>query len=573
MLLTRSDDWTPAAPARPETITQVVMAATVAICCVAPLLTSLSRSGKAPPEAYVIFERLFFFNDYAGSLAMLVALVLALALPKVQQAVLHLAEWVAQHPASTVAASFVVLALCSRFVYMAHPLSMDEYAPWLQAHAFARGELKVHYPPELLDSIVPRGFQGYFIAVGRENGEAISKYWPGLALVTAPFAWLGIGWCVNPAFGALTLAMVYMLASEFAGSRAAGGWAMLAALASPQFTVNAISFYAMPGELALNLLFLWLLLKPGLRTALAAGLVGGLALAMHNPIPHALMAAPALAGLAWDRQRWPRLVAVLAGYLPGLLGLAWTWMNLMASLEVAPRSGGPSVHQSILVRTISFLGTVFAIPTEDMLKARWYATWKTWIWACPGLLLLLFIPRVRGAGERLLIAAFALTFVFYLFVRPDQGHGWGYRYIHTAWGVLPVVTGLWLATAGDAARKWGGAMVAAGLLATPVFLWQTHQTIQDALAWRITPPASGPAVVFVAQDTGRYRGDLVQNLPGQTELLHLVSRGEARDRELMAREFPGAVRVQEDRRGSVWRVPEGMLANKLRRAPSEPAAR
>ncbi|QJW85637.1 hypothetical protein HK414_27510 [Ramlibacter terrae] len=89
MLLTRPAGWTPAAPPKPETLTQMMMAATVAVGCAAPLLTSLSRSGKAPPEAYLIFERLFFFNDYAGSLAMLVALVLALALPRVQEAVAH----------------------------------------------------------------------------------------------------------------------------------------------------------------------------------------------------------------------------------------------------------------------------------------------------------------------------------------------------------------------------------------------------------------------------------------------------------------------------------------------------
>ncbi|QJW85636.1 hypothetical protein HK414_27505 [Ramlibacter terrae] len=94
----------------------------------------------------------------------------------------------------------------------------------MQAHAFARGELTVKYPLDLLDAIVPKQFRGYFISIDRQSGEAISKYWPGLALVTAPFAWLGIGWCVNPMFGALTLAMVYKLATEFTGQRAAGAW-------------------------------------------------------------------------------------------------------------------------------------------------------------------------------------------------------------------------------------------------------------------------------------------------------------------------------------------------------------
>ncbi|WP_299788863.1 hypothetical protein [Ramlibacter sp.] len=554
-----------AASPKPETITQVLVAGTVALCCVAPLLTSLSRSGQAPREAYLIFERLFFFNDYAGSLAMLVALVVALALPKVQQAVIGLATWVGEHPGATIAAAFVTLAACSRFVYMAHPLSMDEYAPWMQAHAFAQGHLAAHYPPQLLDAIVPKEFQGYFIGVNHSTGEAASKYWPGLALMLAPFVWLDLGWCLNPAFGALALAMIYKLASEATGQRVAGGWAMLAALASPQFTVNAISLYAMPGELALNLLFLWLLLRPSAKSAFAAGLVGGLALAMHNPVPHALMAAPALVWLAWDRQRWPWLAAALAGYVPPAAILLLGWVSYLSGVEAAvARTGAPAAHHGLLDVVSYFFGSVLMVPTDDMVLARWYATWKVWIWGCPGLLFVLFIPRSKGIAERLLLAAFATTFLFFLFVRFDQGHGWGYRYIHTAWAALPVAAGIWLATARDASRKWGATMIAAGLLATPVFMWQTHQTIAETLSWRLSPPATGEWVVFVAEDTGRYRGDLVQNASDRTGRLHLVSRGEAEDNALMARQFPGAVRLERDRRGSLWRLPEGMLAEKLR---------
>jgi hypothetical protein len=359
--------------------------------------------------------------------------------------------------------------------------------------------------------------------------------------------------------------MIYRLAVEATGRRSAGGWAMLAALASPQFTVNAMSFYAMPGELALNLLFLWLLLKPGAKSAFAAGLVGGLALAMHNPVPHALMAAPALLWLAWDRQRWPRLAAALAGYVPVAAVLVLGWVSHLSGLEAAAtRPGTPPAPQGLLGVLVFLVSKVLMLPTDDMLQARWYATWKIWIWGCPGLLLVLLVPRTRSTVERLLLAAFATTYVFFLFVRFDQGHGWGYRYIHTAWAALPVAAGIWLASAKEANRRWGAAMIAAGLLATPVFLWQTHRTIADTLAWRLSPPAAGEWVVFVNERTGRYRGDLVQNANLRTGLLHLVSRGDADDNALMARQFPGAVRVQRDGRGSLWRLPEGMLAEKLR---------
>lgn len=551
----------------PEAGSRAMIILTVVLCCAAPLVAALSRSGKAPPEAYYIFQRLFFFNDYAGSLAMLAALAAVLALPKVQEAAVRLAEWVGDHPGRTIAAAFVVLALCSRFVYLAHPLSMDEYAPMLQAHAFARGELKVHYPPELIDVIVPKQFQGIFIGIDRQAGDVVSMYWPALALVMSPFVRLGIEWFVNPAFGALALAMLYLLARQITGSRAAGGWAMLLALASPQFTVNAISFYAMPGELALNLLFLWLVLRPGFRTALAAGLVGGVALAMHNPVPHGVFALPCLVWLAARRERWGRLLAVLLGYIPPVLLLAAGWATVMATTS-AGQAGSAPAGLDIIRRMGYFVVTLFAIPDDLMLANRWYAVWKTWIWACPGLLLLLFLPRRRSLEENLLIAAFAGTFAFYFFVRFDQGHGWGNRYLHTAWAALPVAGAAWVAGTAGQARRWAGAMVAAGLLATPVFMWQTQSSIRDALSYRLAPAgAGGEWVVFVAQDTGRYRGDLVQNYPGRTSLLYLVSRGEAQDRSLMERFFPGSQLVEKDRRGSAWRLPEGSLAERMNRAP------
>ena len=164
---------------------QVLSVTTLVLCCIAPLLTSLSRSGRAPPEAYLIFQRLFFFNDYYGSLAMLAAMAVGLAFPSVQRAVARVAAFAGQRPAAVATVSFVVLALLCRFAYLAHPFSMDEYAPWMQANAFARGSLTANYPPELLDDMVPRLFQGFFYSADGQTGEVVSNYWPGLALLMA----------------------------------------------------------------------------------------------------------------------------------------------------------------------------------------------------------------------------------------------------------------------------------------------------------------------------------------------------------------------------------------------------
>src|SRR5688500_3692780 len=122
-----------AGDARLRSSTRLLMLATLGFCLIAVLTTFTSRMGVRPPEDHTIFARLFAFNDFAGSLAMLAALLLALAVPGLQRLVNQLAVWMGEHPAQAIAAAFVILALCSRFVYLAHPLSMDEYAPWMQA--------------------------------------------------------------------------------------------------------------------------------------------------------------------------------------------------------------------------------------------------------------------------------------------------------------------------------------------------------------------------------------------------------------------------------------------------------
>lgn len=521
------------------------------LACAAPAITRLSRAEGLAPEDYLIFDRLFTFNDFVQSLAMLAALALALACPPLRQPMARLAAWIGAHPGQTAMAAFIGLAAGAFFVYRAHPLSMDEYAPWMQAHAFARGQGAMLYPRELLDDIVPPGVQGSFIPVDHASGAAISAYWPGLALLLTPLAPLGLGWCLNPAMGALTLWLLHRLASDAAQDERAGGWATLAALASPQFTVSAMSWYAMPGELMLNLLFLWLLLRPGHRSAFAAGLVGGLCLVMHNPVPHALMALPCLAWLAWDPARRTRLLPLMAGYVPLGLGIGIGWWLFKGAFAGAAQ---PVVHTSVLAA----LSQAFSWPDAWLLMTRWQAAWKVWIWAVPGLLLVPFVRRTRPVAEQLLLAAFVLTFAFYLFVSYDQGHGWGYRYIHPVWAALPMTAGLWMAGASGKARQWGAAALAAGLMATPVSFWQTRASIDGALAYRLEPPPGpGEWVVFISLTTGSYRSDLVQNAGGLRSPVYLVSYGERADRALMSRHYPGAAMVRHDDRGSVWRLPPG----------------
>lgn len=530
--------------------------AILALGCIAPIVTALDRVGDAGPLQYRIFPRLFLFDDRVNAIAMEAAFLVALAWPGVREAVGRLATAVSERPVHACVLAFVSLAAASRLVYIGHPLSMDEYAPLLQASAFAHGDVAVHYPPNLVDAIVKPGFQGYFLFVNRSTGQVMSTYWPGLALLLTPFEFVQAPWLLNPLLSAAALWLIGDFAGRAAGTPARG-WAMLAALASPQFTANAISFYAMPGLLALNLLFVWLLVRSGWRSAIAAGVVGSVALVLHNPVPHFLVAAPCLIWMALRPSRWPRLAVVVAGYLPlaALLGVGWPLLTASMGMQRTGVPLPPEVRGHFIAEWVVRLHRLFAWPSDDVLLARWYGSLKMWVWACPGALLLTFAWRRRDRAEQLLLATFVLTYAFYFLVLFDQGHGWGYRYIHSAWGVVPVAAGIWFARDTAQSRWLAGAAVAAGLAATPVFLWQIHGHVAESLAQRIAPPEDGRWVVFVNDQPGRYTGDVVQNYADDDRVVYLNGLGRQKDRVFMAANFPGAELVLADSRGSAWRLP------------------
>lgn len=525
---------------------------TVALAIAAPLAMYSGRVPGLGEFDYLIYYRLLFYNDFTNSLAMLAALLVALAVRPVRNWITHAADWVSRHPWQTCAVAFVVMAIAARVVYQGFPLAMDEYAPLLQARIFAHGDIAITYPRELLDRMVVPGFQGSFIHVDRETGNAISGYWPGLALLMTPFAWFRAEWMLNPLLGAAGLWLIGDLARLASGSEQARGWAMLAALACPQYTISAMSYYAMTGLLTLNLLFLWLLLRPGARDAFLAGIVGSVSLVMHNPVPHALFALPVGIWLLTSEERRRKLIPLAAGYVPltALLGLGWPLLTSKMGLRptaVAAADAG------FVASWIERLDQIFVLPGLDMLIVRSYAAWKTLIWAAPGLLLVAFLVKPQHALQRVLLAAFLITFAFYFLVPFDQGHGWGYRYIHSAWGLIPIATGVFATKVDDDGGRLLAAAMFAGLLATPAFLWTTRETISTSIALQPATPDQGKALVFIANRPSLYTLDLIRNYPGEGDrILRMWSRGADKDARLAARIVPDAVPYSADERGSTW---------------------
>ena len=520
-----------------------------------------------------IFFDLFAFGDYGATVCMLLILVLAVFIP-VQSPARGILRWAGEHPVIIAAISLIVLCAGALAVYHNHPLSMDEYAAYFQSRVFAAGHLTGQFPLAQMDWLIPPGFQDYFLNVSHATGRVASSYWPAHALIMTPFTLLGISWACNPLVSALTLLVIHRLALQIFADTEAAGLALLLTVASPVFFGIGISYYSMPSHLLANSLYALLLIRPTPSRAFAAGIVGSIALTLHNPVPHMLFAAPWLVWIA-TRPGGMRLLAPLcAGYLPlcGLLGVGWfefsNHLRAAGQQLLTAKADAADRFKDMLA--------VFSLPTATVFLSRSIALAKVWVWGVPGLLILACSGAVRGRANitcRLFAASALMTLIGYLFFPQDQGHGWGYRYFHSAWMALPLLATAAIYrpaglrdTGGDAhptgARIFADpatkSYVTACILLTLLFgtgwrAWQMQAFMAADLNQLPHYRGTERRVVIVDYVHSFYGGDLVQNDPWlRGNVIRMLTHGPAEDQKMMAQNYPTWHQVYADRFGTVW---------------------
>jgi hypothetical protein len=470
----------------------------------------------------------------------------------------RLVDFFGNHPCSISLTSVALLALGAVRVYHNYSFSMDEYAAVFQAKIFALGRLYAQLPRDYIDWLVVSGFNGSFLVASPETGRAIEHYWPGFALLLAPFELFNTPWLCNAALAGLAIFLIHWITKEITGDRRAAGWAMLFTVASGVFVASAISYYSMQAHLTANLLFAALIMRPTRGRALCAGLVGSLALVLHNPVPHALFAAPWIVAMAVDRDQRRYLMPLMLGYLPGLgLGLSW----LAYRTDIASGAQGVATVHGIAEG-------IFTWPDATLLNMRAAALVKMWVWTLPGLFVIALVGRLGQRDNRyarLLAQSAVLTFVGYLFVRFDQGHGWGYRYFHSAWGAIPILAGCAMTvrpdnrtgTQSDAQVSLGSFVGAAAVLnllvVMPFQMHQISEIITQHLAQLPMPRRPGNNVYFIHPRGGFYVADMVQTDPLLRDSdLFLVSHGSELDAQLIQRNWSSAVQIAGGPAGDQW---------------------
>lgn len=542
----------------------------LSIACTAAILlwTGNMDATGAAARLTLIFFLLFTEGDHSATILAVLILIAAALLPA-HSAVRGSFRWAGEHPLVVAGTSLVALCAGAIVVYHNHPLSMDEYAAYFQSRVFASGHLAGQFPPAQMDWLVPKGFQNYFLSVSHLSGRVASVYWPSHALILAPFMLLGIPWACNPVLSAFTLLLIHRLALEIFQDTEAAGFALLMTAASPVIFGMGISYYSMPAHLLTNCAYALLLIRPTPMKAAAAGVVGAIALTLHNPVPHLLFALPWFVWVA-TRKGGARLLASLcAGYLPlcALLGIGW--FEFTNNLRAAGAVPTPDLEPA---NRFGAMLAVFELPDSTVLLGRAMGVAKVWVWAVPGLLILACYGAIRERRNSicLLLSASALfTLIGYCFFPADQGHGWGYRYFHSAWMTLPLLAGAALfrirLTAGESssapsAFEFGETR---GFIATCVVLtlvfgtglraWQIQRLLAGDLAQVPHYRADGLHIVILDTRLSFYGADLVQNDPWlRGDEIRMISHGRAADEQMMARQYPQFRRVFADLYGSVW---------------------
>lgn len=484
----------------------------------------------------------------------------------------YLPDWIGGHPWYIAFGTTVALAILTLVAYHDFPLSMDEYAPWFQAKIFAAGALTGRFPSELIDHLISAPYQGHFFAVDRQTGAVISTYWPGFALLLTPFMAFGAPWLCNPLIVGATLMMIWKLTLDITQDYRAAGWALLFTLASPAVTLNGISYYSMSAHLLASAIFVWLLLDPTPRRCFAAGLVGAFALSLHNPYPHLVFMLPWVVWIV-ARKGMFRLLPLGAGYLLFGIPLVIMWakfradmLNVTVPLMSSPIPASQIKTQGIFDAIFDILAGLFSSPSPEMLLARSGGLLKIWLWASP-LLVILAIAGLRYSRHvvmRYLMASAISTLLAYYLIRFDQGMGWGYRYFHPAFLVLPMLAAVavrHLEMKTDASRQWpalAATLALCGLsIMTSGYALLMERRVSSAI--HDMPPAIANRSLKILSGRGycaTVRCDLLHNDPFLRGDVVLIDKKQQMTQEDIGRLFPGARKVATNPYGTTYRLPE-----------------
>lgn len=430
---------------------------------------------------------------------------------------------------ATIVAAAVLVGgwIGARVVMARYDLSRDEQMATFDGIIYRGGHVFAAFPPTW------RAFwaavnQGFILPVGDREGW-VSAYLPVNAAARAV---VGV---VDPtlagplcaAVGAIALWRI--AARLWPEERETQVVVLLLYAGSSQLWITAMTAYAMSAHLAANLVWLWLFLGERRWRHGAAIAVGFLATGLHQPIFHPLFVLPFL-DLLLRQRRYRLLLAYLVGYAAiGVFWLCWPlWIGAHGTVAATAAVNMEGIgYLDRFMRSVRGL-TADGIGTMSANLVR-FATWQH----------LLLVPlmaagvaatwRAAGLG-RALALGLLLPVVLLLVILPEQGLGWGYRYLHGLLGSACLLAGYgWRASgAGAPRRAMIVATVASCLIILPLHAVMAHRFVAPFAAARAALLASDADMVLVDDLAAPFVQDLVINRPDLANRPLLLKASEIR---------------------------------------------
>lgn len=490
------------------------------------LLWTAVAAGLNAAFPLVLTARLFWTQDLLWLVlsGLLLMLLPRLALPLRAPALAdRMMPWL-RRPAVAALALTAVAAAAVAVTYAltrGFHLSRDEMMADFDAGIFRSGHLVAMLPPfwrPLSLALVPD-----FLRAVPGNAALVSSYLPGNAALRALVGLVASPDWTSPLLAGLSVLALFRIARRLWPEQTEP--VVVAALmltTSSQMLLTASTSYAMTAHMAVNLVWLWLFLRDdraGHAGAMAAGFVG---CGLHQIVFHPLFAAPFILRLWLQRRRGLASVYVAAYAAIGMFWIAWPGFvlaGIAAPADHTVLAAGPHFLDQLgrLLATFD-AGTNLQLTLDNLLR---FAAWQNL------LLLPLLIASVaavrRGEGlARPLLAGLLLTTLLPFIVMPWQGHGWGYRYLHSCLGSVALLAGYgWLQLTGGleagprrAARGALGIAAAFSLLVLLPARIAQMRALEAPFRAAEAAIRRAPADVVIVDPTGmQFANDLVRNDP------------------------------------------------------------
>jgi hypothetical protein len=415
---------------------------------------------------FVRFEPLALYASAAFFFVLY--LVFAKTKPAPESPGLLASPWI---PFSAAVAVLVAVSIGRFAIYQNFDLCIDEYLNDFEVKILDQHHLLATVPAEWRDfaPAMRVAYQNYH----PDSGTWASGFLPGFASLQFVFSQAGIDWALSPVLAAVSLLLLAAIARRIFPERPAlaANVAVLLLAASPQFLAMAMTKFAWTAQLCGSLLWVWLLIHPKRIVFMLTPILGALLIGLHQPHVHPLVAAPFVLRFLFTRQ-WKIFAWFAAWYLAG----AFAWFQVYEMLRPGALVAGGDLSNMMQPTSAPFMPLVLSA-----IFATFHAVtllgWVTPV-AVPLLGIFLLTWKEQPAIARDGFLAAALTFAFYLFFPHPQGHGWGFRYLHAAYGLLA------LAAAGGAmalvreggSSRWSWALIASVLFSLVIQIpYRSHE--------------------------------------------------------------------------------------------------